>query len=597
MFCNRLNGKSRLGHHRTKGGDVFTVNKSKGGVEMNKQIKTYRSCRTLSPAVYIVLYIMLLSLAPMTATACGECANDPPGDLNGDCVVDFRDFAFIADNWLNDYSSDPNYALPSDVIFVSEFNGTNVPACGTSCSNPCATIQYGINRAQNDSRRAVYVADGIYQEQVTLADGIDLIGGFDPCTWSRHLDTSNTIIIGSNAGTHKKAVIANNLTQTTAVEGFVIYGQRNYAAGNSYAFYVLNSPGLVILNNWIIAGDGGTGSNGANGSNGSNGVDGGGGIDSSDTGAHPCSSTKPGGTGGSLACNGDDISGGDGGTCTCPPRGGSQDSAGDGKQGQSALGGGTGGSGGSGGFDYQFDGAHSVCHTYGLPADGSNGNDGGDGADGASGIGASNPIGSTVGNEWVGLSGGGGQSGAAGGGGGGGGAGGGAEGINGADDQLGGSGGGGGSGGCNGQGGNGGGAGGGSFAIFILNGDAPIIQNNDIILGNGGNAGSGGFGGFGGLGGSGGLGGVNVGLYCTGNGGAGGNGGDGGHGGGGGGGAGGVSIGIYTYNVSGSPDYCGLTDNNNFYGGQAGSGGSGGQSYGSPGSSGVTGTVANCFYN
>lgn len=561
---------------------------------MYTHTKTFRWRPTLGPTVYIALLIVLVNSAFTTAFC--QCINDPPGDLNGDCLVNFADFAFIADNWLNDYSTDPNYAVPTDVIFVSAIDGNDVAGCGPNCLNPCASIQYGILRAQNDSRQAVYVADGIYAEQITLADGIHLRGGFDPCTWSRQLYTTNTIIIGTNTGLHKKAIIANNLTQNTIVEGFVIYGQNNFSAsGNSYAFYVLNSPDLAILNNWIIAGDGGKGANGTKGADGANGTNGSNGIDASDTGSHPCNDSKAGGTGGSQTCQGDDVSGGNGGSAICPPDANTQTSAHDGLAGQPGMGagGGSGGSGGSGGYDYELHN-DGTCYTFGNPANGGDGTDGGNGSDGGSGMGASDSDGSISAGEWIGQSGYSGGNGGPGGGGGGGGAGGGAEGA-GANDQLGGSGGGGGSGGCGGNGGTGGDAGGGSFAIFIIDGNAPTIQNNDIIFGNGGNGGSGGSGGVAGFGGSGSTGGAGGGdLYCTGKGGDGGSGGDGGHGGGGGGGAGGVSIGIYTYNVTGSFNYCDLANNNSFYGGQAGSGGGGGLSYCSPGSSGTDGTLADC---
>ena len=138
-------------------------------------------------------------------------------------------------------------------------------------------------------------------------------------------------------------------------------------------------------------------------------------------------------------------------------------------------------------------------------------------------------------------------------------------------------GGGGGAGGCGGEGGSGGGYGGSSFGIFLtftaLSSDIPVITNNSITRGIGGNGGDGGSGGAGGFGGDGGSGGSIDGgpwLYVLGQGGHGGDGGSGGTGGGGGGGCGGSSFGIYTSNISISPNYCESNSENSFFGGLGG---------------------------
>ena len=162
-------------------------------------------------------------------------------------------------------------------------------------------------------------------------------------------------------------------------------------------------------------------------------------------------------------------------------------------------------------------------------------------------------------------------------------------------DRLGGDGGGGGSGAGGGIAGTAGTGGGASFALFIINGISPIIEDNVIHLGIGGDGGNGGFGGKGGIGGQGGSGGICPGsCWCFGSAGDGGKGGDGGHGGGGGGACGGNAYGIYTYNVTGTLDY---TLDNNISGGVAGQGGNGGLSLGNNGTNGINGIVMNVSTN
>jgi hypothetical protein len=515
------------------------------------------------------------------------------GDIN--CAPGFLD--------LNGFPSDDcEFAVDANGIYVATpgNGGSDFAGCGNSPTSACATIGFGITRAQAAGRSTVHVSDGFYVESVTMVDGISLRGGYDPAIWVRNTDPSCTVIQGSTGGLHKKTIIAQNIaTAGTTIDGFVVWGEdATSTGGNSYGIWATFAPDLVISDNTIWAGNGAPGALGTDGFGGANGADGGGAsgvpdatYDSFTTTGTPCNAgnNRVLINGGFSICGAGDVSGGDGGGNICAPTFNTQTSAQNGQTGQSGAGGlgGGGGSGGSGGFDTAFDG--SLCDTQTLAiARGANGVDGSDGANGSGGLGAANNSGFIAGSEWFGFSGGNGIDG--GNGGGGGGAGGGAEAFAPlAKDILGAHGGGGGAGGCGGTSATGGNAGGGSIAIFIRNGSAPTITGNTIAMGRGGAGANGGYGGSGADGGAGGQGG-SVPIFCSGTGGNGGDGGDGGHGGGAGGGAGGVSYGILTGNVSGSPSYGGL---NTFTGGIAGPGGSGGLSPGLGGTSGVAGAMAN----
>lgn len=590
------------------------------------------------PCFGILLYLgvaVITALSPVSSTF-GQCIDEPPGDLNYDCTVDMVDFSIIAMNWLADYSSDPNY-YPTNVIFVSESDpcAGDLSGCGRDINSPCESIGKGIEEAVANGRTEVYVADGFYKETITLVNWISIRGGYDPCTWASRLDTTNTIIMGDSLSLHKKTIIADDINSPTVVEGFVIYGENNYRPGaNSYVVWVKDSPGLSILSNWIVAGDGADGETGTNGTDGLNGVSGNPGQDAKDTSYdcyEDCNGTgeNPGGAGGQHGCGGLNVRGGNGATAPCPDWDESANwcttcssedqAAGNLPNGQDGPNGG--GAGGTGGYDAFLDYfctntlfGSSDCYCH-LPSSGpttaGNGGDGSDGSNGGGGSGGSNPAGIVVSNEWIGHFGSNGSDATHGRGGGGGGAGGGVEtyynvscSSDGASD-VGGSGGGGGSGGCGGTGGHGGCAGGGSFGIFIVFTttpvDVPAIEDNDIILGNGGGGGSGGNGGVRGAGGSGSNGGAGgtpgSDCWCAEAGGAGGAGGDGGHGGGGGGSCGGVAYGIYASGQGATPlNYCEISANNEFFGGAAGQGGSGGLSFGSSGGDGLAGYLGNCNF-
>ncbi len=515
------------------------------------------------------------------------------------------------------------FRLDATAIYVSETDaaGNDLPGCGrgpvgTGTGNrPCLTIARGIAEAQGAGRTKVLVADGLYEETVTLVNGISLLGGYRSDTWERHLSSTMTIVRGTATGTHRNTLIATNITSATVLQGFVVYGQQNATAGgNSYALYVSGSDAdLQVRDNVFYAGSGGPGSNRPAGAAGQAGVDGAGRdpnnpapYDVIQTTGAPCDSSynRQYGNGGVRSCGSDDVGGGNGGGNRCAPVASTEYSGLDGSSGQAGDGtsGGGAGTGGDAGDDggLRYSGGF-VCGLPSSPMVGAVGTNGVNALHGAGGAGCSAAAGSVSSGHWLGGTSANGTSGGNGGGGGGGGAGGGGD----SDltwagyyDRLGGHGGGGGSGGCGGTGAQGGGAGGGSFAVFILGGTAPVIQNNTVFQGLGGGGGDGGTGGVAGTGGRGGNGGLCTdSCWCYASAGKGGEGGNGGHGGGGGGGCGGASFGIYTSGVGGSPNYCAGGNGNTFSGGAGGAGGAGGLSLGQSGTAGAAGVLETCSYH
>ena len=512
-------------------------------------------------------------------------------------------------------------STPPTAIYVSETDpaAADDATCGLgpvysgAGNHPCNTIAQGIARSVVTGRSEVRVADGHYSEAVTLVNGKNLLGGYQPDTWVRHVSTTNTIIDGvSSTGNHDRTVIASGITSPTLFEGFIVRGAANSkAGGNSYALYVSSSSGLTISRNAMYGGSGGPGVQGTMGTVSAAGANGTG-RDSNPaaydskiaTGTGPCDAANNRSyTNGAIGFAGiDDISGGNGGGNLCPPSSTfTRQSAQNGAAGSPGIlpGGGSAGTAGTGGIDFKYEVSliyGTICHVAPSGSHvGGNGGPGGDGQHGSPVLGATDADGSVVGSHWVGGSGATGESGANGGGGGGGGAGGGAYSMSLADskDRLGGVGGGAGAGGAGGPGGGAGSAGGGAFGIFIV-GAAPVVTDNSIVQGTGGPGGGGGAGSTGALGGQGGAGGLAA-VFCTEAGGRGGDGGKGGAGSGGGGGSGGTSFGIYT-SGAGAPNYC-TSANNTISGGAGGAGGQGGTSQVNPGGAGVAGERASCSFH
>jgi hypothetical protein len=441
----------------------------------------------------------------------------------------------------------------------------------------------------------VFVQRGNYFEAVVLADGVDVLGGYD-MEWALG-DVSDfnhraEIHGQSDGGTGQYlAVRAHQITQTTKLANIALSGPNvPNAPGSygksSYAIHALNAD--LILDNLDI--DAGNGANGQNGNPG--------------TSASPLSASSAmhgniGGHANQFASSCETTSHGDGAT---------------GGLNGPLQGGGKGGNGGEMDTCCSL-GVCSLCNCDATPGDvglnaqtwqvngygyrgvggspcgqGQPGNDGRviNGSAGSGGNGFS-----VLANFWAGNPGQGGGLGADGTGGGGGGGSGGCD--TGTDSYGAGGGGGGAGGGRATVAAGGGGAGGGSFGLFAVNSTIQF-QNSSVTRGNAGNGGNGGQGGRGqdpGLGGNGGNG---AGGSPPGR--DGGDGGHGGHGGGGGGGAGGSSYGVYSHNS------IVVTGGINYSGGSPGQGGAGGISApgvpaayddGNDGTPGGPGGVGNVF--
>ncbi len=575
-----------------------------------------------------------------TNTACGACSIDCTDifdNPNAQGVCDnggsSPECEMVCDSLFYNLNNIPQdgceFFHDQTGVYVSQESGSDSGACGLGplaiggANYPCATIGRGLARASQLGRDKVFVADGAYDERVVLRNGIDLLGAYNPVSWSRNVAGTLTAIRSATTGGDEKTLYAEDITSQTLVEGFLIYGAPAVGgASNSYAVYILDSTGaLELRDNLIYGAPGAPGTVGVSGQGGTNGDDGKAGkpVKNINCSTGTGTSQNDGGNGGSRTCQDPatfpanvpdtftNVNGGDGGFAICPDRDRQEGSGDDGQN--------NGGDGGPGGWGHSSSTGGSCSPTGGQPETGTPGDPAPSDAlnrDGGGGNGCSDGTGQIVGTEWRGFGGSTANDGQHGRGGGGGGAGGGQR-LNGGNNRdIGGSGGGGGSGGCAGEGGYGGTAGGGSFGVFILfdNRNAtsgsglPRLVDNKITRAQGGSGGTGGLGGGGGDSGLPGAGGIlgssntyDGPIYCIFPGAVGGSGSRGGHGGGGGGGCGGASYDVFAWDTNGvSQSY---SSQNTFPlagASTGGGGGSGGSSLnpsntGEAGDSGDSGTV------
>ncbi len=390
---------------------------------------------------------------------------------------------------------------PDNAVFVAPHGSDANP--GTAAL-PVRTVQKGIAVAVVKGLGHVYVAEGVYEGPVTLAEGKEVYGGFAKDFSVRDPGGHESLVRLSDCpdtppGTVNVACSAPGAS--TVFSGFTVEGPTCSQAGRtSYAVHVRNcGSALALADNVIRAGRGAAGSPGSAGSKGTDGVPGKNGAPAVDLLLPYCfqSPTNAGGKGGESTCEGVAVHGGAGGTAVCPdydeqfqtddcPVPGTQNPTAKewGQDGQPASSGGPGGPPGldsliSAVFHDPFEDtcstptwACSVCELADYDVNAGRGGDGAPGTPGAGGGGCGNPMGTVKAGLWTGSAGLPGGAGGAGAGGGGGGAAGGVETSKACSDlfpalghhDLGGSGGGG-----------GGGCGGPSVGIFAHNGDAAAL--------------------------------------------------------------------------------------------------------------------------
>jgi len=388
-------------------------------------------------------------------------------------------------------------------IWVSTTGSPTNPGTRTA---PLSSIQDAIDAADNAGNGAdVYIAEGNYDETLTLRSRVSLYGGFEDAEWTRDVATRKPVVSGDAVAVRGET--ANALT----IEGLEIIAADGAGVGGTSIAVLLNtSDGVLLTRNVITAGSGTIGASGTTPTRATTGASGSRGGNarlcvSRTSGGSRGVNYRDGGTGG-LGAYSNPTAGGKGESGS----GGSAGSAGssgskNGKDAGNATGGGGAGSAGAAGADF---GSVDANGDYVVESSGATGGRGSAGYGGGGGGGAYGLVG-----------------------------------------FCGGSGGGGGGGGQGGFGGTSGTGGGASLGVLVIGQGAVQIVDNEVLTGMGGTGGagaSGGWGGFGGGGRSGGSRGCDS-IFtsvCTGSGGDGGDGTTGGRGGHGGGGGGGPSIGV-----------------------------------------------------
>ena len=210
--------------------------------------------------------------------------------------------------------------LPCDVIYVAT-SGSDT-AEGTK-EAPLKTITAAITRAEAAvPKRSVLVRRGMYAEQIAMAAGVGIYGGFDD-SWRRDR-TSITEIVGASP-----AVTFESIKAPTVLDRLTVRSRDATAAGeSSYAITVRSSQGVELRDVVVVVGIGAAGTDGADGAagapDGANGIGGQPGCEDSGIGCSSCNQPL-GGAGGFSFCG---RTGGRGGNAGHDSNGGGAGTAG-----------------------------------------------------------------------------------------------------------------------------------------------------------------------------------------------------------------------------------------------------------------------------
>jgi hypothetical protein len=211
----------------------------------------------------------------------------------------------------------------NNAIFVAKDGDDANPG---TIEEPKLTIQAGLNAAEAEGKRDVYVATSVYSENITLKAGVSLYGGYSADFKQRNTLLYETAIIGTEPqNTERGTVNVVNITgdgELTYFDGFTVFGYNAEDAGSSsYTVYIRNADDRFVMSgNRVLSGNGGNGGAGTPGTDGGIGPAGTDGTNAYDLGVE-CGTLQKysdGGLGGNHSCSGTDTSGGRGGHGFCP---------------------------------------------------------------------------------------------------------------------------------------------------------------------------------------------------------------------------------------------------------------------------------------
>ncbi len=184
---------------------------------------------------------------PMPATTTRGAAF---GDMDGDGALDIvfaHDAAGVANTiWRNK-------PIATDEVYVSALSGDDDEGqnhCADSAA-PCRTVAHAIEMAEASG--TVYVAQGVYTENLSIYKPLTLAGGYESAGWTRDIHTYETILDGSANQTMRGDWDGGGIHSASVISDGGMYKMWYHGRDLAYQGF-----GLAISNdgiNWTKAAD------------------------------------------------------------------------------------------------------------------------------------------------------------------------------------------------------------------------------------------------------------------------------------------------------------------------------------------------------
>lgn len=200
----------------------------------------------------------------LTAVASGCSAFDAAGDEGAGTSLPGRENGPSGAN--GETPKAPPLGGPADASELTNELGVFVASSGSRTGagtrdRPIDTIQAAIDLAKRVGKR-VYVCGGTYEEAITVADSISIIGGLDCRANEWRSGGPITRIVSPSS----PAMRAADIGSPTRIEGIELVAPNAGAPSqSSIGLIVANCRGLVIARSSIIAGDAAKGDDGVEG--------------------------------------------------------------------------------------------------------------------------------------------------------------------------------------------------------------------------------------------------------------------------------------------------------------------------------------------
>ena len=202
---------------------------------------------------------------------CNGCGMVCPSVTNGtpDCVSHACGFTCNQSFIVCDGTGCTPGADPTTGMFVSPGGPTS--QCG-GINTACGSIQSGINAAAAQGKSMVYIAAGTYTEDVTLAPGVSLKGGWaflGGGQWTRPCAPSAAGTVLKAASSNKTIVASSAGTVTIDTLSVASIDAASVAVGESiYGIFATNGTQLTLVNVDVTVVAGGAGAPGSAGASG-----------------------------------------------------------------------------------------------------------------------------------------------------------------------------------------------------------------------------------------------------------------------------------------------------------------------------------------